>query len=452
MKKKISSSTVYLFSYFIGLAILGSLVLKLPVFYISKNAVPYIDCLFTAVSALCVTGLSSVDMSVYTNSGFLVIMLLIEAGGLGLITFFMFFMVLPSRKISLINRKFVKDYFISDVDVNPKRIIANIIIYTLAIQLLGSVLLSIFLSRTGEEHAVFYGLFISVSAFCNAGFAPYSNNLCNFTDNFPVCFVVACLIVTGGLGFTVMTDITSVIKNRINKKNRLHLSLHSHIVLYVTLFLILVPAIIFFILEYNNAFKDMTLWQKIGASFFQSVTTRTAGFEIVPQAKYSSASSLLTEILMIIGGSPGSMAGGVKTTTFFLTICYAFRRDDDINELSIFKRDISNDTIGKATSIVIKAILFLFTTVIVLFIAENAHLSENIFSVWSLVFEAISAFGTVGLSCGVTGSLSVIGKLVIIFIMLGGRTGVIALAISIHSGASELKRFTDYPEESVLVG
>ena len=119
---------------------------------------------------------------------------------------------------------------------------------------------------------------------------------------------------------------------------------------------------------------------------------------------------------------------------------------------SIFKRDISNDTIGKATSIVIKAILFLFTTVIVLFIAENAHLSENIFSVWSLVFEAISAFGTVGLSCGVTGSLSVIGKLVIIFIMLGGRTGVIALAISIHSGASELKRFTDYPEESVLVG
>lgn len=453
MKKKLSSANLKLFSYFGGLAILGSIVLQIPHLYKSHTPVPYLDGLFTAVSALCVTGLSTVDMSVYTNIGFIVILLIIEAGGLGLISFFTLFLALPARRLSLVSRRIVKDYFISDVESNPSKIIRQVIIYTLTIQTIGAFFLFIFLRKNNEANALFYAIFLSVSAFCNAGFAPYSDSLARFSSCSSICITISFLIIFGGLGFTVLQDLLKTTTTRFKKSERLfHLSLHSKIVLLVSGILIILPAVFFLFAEWSYAFKNLSLPNKILNALFQSITTRTAGFETIPQKMFSPASTFITDILMLVGGSPGSMAGGLKTTTIFLALCAAFRTEDDYGNLSIFKRDISDSNTSKATGIIVKAFLFLALILISLFFTEKESLSSGLFSISDLVFETASALGTVGLSKGITSLLSPFGKIFIIITMFAGRTGIISLSLNFTTSSQTLKRFTDYPSENILVG
>ena len=450
-KFRIKSATENLFIYFLFLALTGTILFRFPAFYSDGMPIPLIDSIFTTVSAMCVTGLSTVDMSVFSNSGFLLILLLIEAGGLGLVSFFTIYLALDAKKISLLNRNIIKDYFTEEQQIETKQIIREIISFTLFIQFLGALFLSLLLKFHGEENYIFYGIFISVSAFCNAGFSPYSESLSSFTNSPLFLLTVSLIIILGGLGFSVMSNIFFTLKKQ-NGKKRTILSLHSKIVLFTTFILIAGGTVFFFIFEYNGAYKDLSFSSALLNAFFQAVTLRTAGFETVSQNSFSAHSTVLSDIFMLIGGSPGSMAGGIKTTTFFLLLTLAYKSIHDKNSPSIFHRDISESSTSKATSIFIKAICFLSVMIILLLISEQKSIKNGIFSESSLIFEAFSAFATVGLSKGITGLLSNSGKIIIIFLMFAGRTGITFIALNNFSRKNNIKSLTDYPEEDVLLG
>lgn len=450
-KFRIKSATENLFIYFLFLALTGTILFRFPAFYSDGMPIPLIDSIFTTVSAMCVTGLSTVDMSVFSNSGFLLILLLIEAGGLGLVSFFTIYLALDAKKISLLNRNIIKDYFTEEQQIETKQIIREIIFFTLFIQFLGALILSLLLKFHGEENYIFYGIFISVSAFCNAGFSPYSESLSSFTNSPVFLLTVSLIIILGGLGFSVMSNIFFTLKKQ-NGKKRTILSLHSKIVLFTTFILIAGGTAFFFIFEYNGAYKDLSFSSALLNAFFQSVTLRTAGFETVSQNSFSAHSTVLSDIFMLIGGSPGSMAGGIKTTTFFLLLTLAYKSIHDKNSPSIFHRDISESSTSKATSIFIKAICFLSVMIILLLISEQKSIKNGIFSESSLIFEAFSAFATVGLSKGITGLLSNSGKIIIIFLMFAGRTGITFIALNNFSRKNNIKSLSDYPEEDVLLG
>lgn len=450
-KFRIKSATENLFIYFLFLALTGTILFRFPAFYSDGMPIPLIDSIFTTVSAMCVTGLSTVDMSVFSNSGFLLILLLIEAGGLGLVSFFTIYLALDAKKISLLNRNIIKDYFTEEQQIETKQIIREIISFTLFIQFLGALFLSLLLKFHGEKNYIFYGIFISVSAFCNAGFSPYSESLSSFTNSPVFLLTVSLIIILGGLGFSVMSNIFFTLKKQ-NGKKRTILSLHSKIVLFTTFILIAGGTAFFFIFEYNGAYKDLSFSSALLNAFFQAVTLRTAGFETVSQNSFSAHSTVLSDIFMLIGGSPGSMAGGIKTTTFFLLLTLAYKSIHDKNSPSIFHRDISESSTAKATSIFIKAICFLSVMIILLLISEQKSIKNGIFSESSLIFEAFSAFATVGLSKGITGLLSNSGKIIIIFLMFAGRTGITFIALNNFSRKNNIKSLTDYPEEDVLLG
>ena len=450
-KFRIKSATENLFIYFLLLALTGTILFRFPVFYSDGMPIPFIDSIFTTVSAMCVTGLSTVDMSVFSNSGFLLILLLIEAGGLGLVSFFTIYLALDAKKISLLNRNIIKDYFTDEQQLETKQILRQIIFFTLFIQFLGAVILAVLLKFHGEANYIFYGIFISVSAFCNAGFSPYSESLSSFTNSPLFLLTVSLIIILGGLGFSVMSNILFTLKKR-NGQKRTILSLHSKIVLFTTFILLLAGTVIFFIFERNGAFKDLSFSSALLNAFFQSVTLRTAGFETVSQNSFSAHSTVLSDIFMLIGGSPGSMAGGIKTTTFFLLLTLAYKSIHDKNSPSIFHRDISEESTSKATSVFIKAICFLSVMIILLLVSEQNSIKNGIFSESSLIFEGFSAFATVGLSKGITGLLSNSGKIIVIILMFAGRTGITFIALNNFSRKNTVKSLTDYPEEDVLLG
>ena len=451
MRRRIHTANTLLFLYFTLLVLAGSLLFCIPQMYVSGKPVPYIDCLFTTASAICVTGLSTVDMGIYSAAGLVLLLVLIEAGGLGLVTFFTIYLAFPSRRISLVNRNIIRDYFIDEAGVDVRQIIIRILLVTCVIQTAGAAMLSVLLHMAGEQHSIFYGIFLSVSAFCNAGFAPYSDSFHRFYSNYAICIVTCFLIIAGGLGFTVINDIATSVHRRLYGKKKKVFSLHTHIVLFMTVLLICCGTVIFFAAEYAHAFKNMTFPQKICNAFFQSVTLRTAGFDTVPQSSFSAVSTIISVLMIMTGGSPGSMAGGLKTTTVFLVCCYAFKDQEDKGDLSVFRRDIPSSLLEKAVAVLVKGVCIFFISVLLLAVSEHASLAAGVYTLSDLVYESVSAFGTVGLSKGVTPLLTVYGKIVIILTMFAGRTGIIALALNSASGSSQ-KELTDYPHGDVLVG
>lgn len=447
---KVKSSAYNLFIYFIFMAVIGSFLLSLPFCY-NGEKIPFIDAIFVTVSAICVTGLSTVDMSVFSNAGFMILLLLIEAGGLGLVSFFTIYLTFTSKKLSLVNRNIIKDYFTQEQQFEAKQIVKQIILFTLCIQILGSIFLSIFLYFNGEKKFIFYGIFLSISAFCNAGFSPYSDSLSRFSQNPAIILTLSFIIILGGLGFNVMSNVYYSL-NKSKRRKKQILTLHSKIVLTMTSVLIVLGTVLFYVFERKLAFKDMNFSSAFLNAFFESVTLRTAGFETVSQNSFSSHSSFVAKIFMIIGGSPGSMAGGIKTTTVFLMLLLAYKSANDKNFPSVFKRDISLESIDKATSIFIKAICFLCIMIGLLLWSQKDLILNGVFSSESLVFEAFSAFGTVGLSKGITGLLSSSGKILIMILMFAGRTGITFIAINSFGKEGEIKSLTDYPKEDVLLG
>ncbi len=440
------SGTTRLVIFFIILCIAGAFLLQIPLVYKAGKVAPFIDALFTSVSAVCVTGLSTLDMNVYTNFGFLIIMLLIEFGGLGIITFLSVLISIPSKKISLVNRRVVRQFSIVDVESNPRKIVSDIIRYTLGIQFVGFLLLVPLLKSHGIENYLFDSLFLAISAFCNAGFAPYSDSLIRFDNAMLINLVIISLIIFGGIGFIVLSNIHQV---RIGIKKRL--SAHTKIVFLATGSLILIGFVFFYLAESNNAFSHYPWYKKMSAALFQSVTPRTCGFETIPQRDFSNSSNLLTMLLMFIGGSPASIAGGIKTTTFFVVLWYVFRGDDKTGTVPFFNRTISAETVNKATMVMIKSFIVIFIAVFFLCYTEKTRLLAHEIEVFDVVFEAVSAFGTVGLSQGITGELSFSGKIVLIVTMFVGRTALATMMLVLPSIIKKQK-YLRYPEEEVIIG
>jgi trk system potassium uptake protein TrkH len=445
MMKIRRSEKLILFAYFIILIIVGTILLGFPFAWEGNNRLSFIDALFTATSATCVTGLITVDTSQFSLFGKIIILLLIQTGGMGIISFTTMYLALPSKRISFKNRKVIREYYLDSVETDPKDIIKQIIFFTLLIEAAGALLLYIDFKPTVDQHPILFSVFHSISAFCNAGFSLFSKNLEGYTRTPLINITIMILIIMGGLGFVVLRDLAKRIGNR--KKT---LTVHTKIMITCTVTLIVMAAIFFFIIENNHAYKSLNLGEKIMASVFQAITPRTAGFDTVAQNTLSAPSKYITLPLMFIGGGSGSAAGGIKVTTFFIVLIAAMWNPRRRGSLVLFKNEIGSDKVVRAILLFIKALLIVGVCVLLLCITELTLTPAANKDFFKIVFESFSAFGTVGLSLGITSSLSFLGKIVIICTMFAGRVGLISMAMP--QPQEQAEHLIEYPKGEVLLG
>ncbi len=450
-KRKITLSTtqVILFSFFLTI-MLGSVLLSLPISSATGVSVPYIDALFTATTSTCVTGLVTVStVSTWSIFGQVVILILIQIGGLGIITIMSGIMILINKKMGIGDRLLIQDSLNLNTMSGLVKFIKNVLVGTLIIECVGALLyMFVFIPEYGAKGA-WISIFTSVSAFCNAGIDILAeNSLCNFATNPLVNGVTCGLIILGGLGYIVWWDLLRVIKTRTRKNRRVfrHLTLHSKIVITFTLGLILVGAIFVFIFEYSNplTLANKSLFDKIQMSIFQSVTTRTAGFATMPQENLTNATVLVSLLLMLIGGSPVGTAGGIKTVTIAVLFCSAWSTIRNKNNATMFGRSISEVSIKKAIAVFIMFVSICAISTFLLIVAVNAPAID-------LIYESVSATATVGLSRNITSTLNAFGKIVIIFSMYFGRVGPISLAVALSS-RNESQNVVLEPNEEISIG
>jgi trk system potassium uptake protein TrkH len=452
MKKgnfSLSTTQVILLSFLVTILI-GSVLLALPVSSQSGVPVPYIDALFTATTSTCVTGLVTVTtFSSWSVFGQVVILLLIQVGGLGIITIMSGFMIMFNKKMGIGDKLLIQDAFNLNTMSGLAEFVKKILFGTLIIECAGALLyLPVFVPQFGAR-GIWISVFNSVSAFCNAGIDIIgSNSLCDYATNPLVNLVTSLLIILGGIGYIVWWDVLRVIKSR-NSKNRhifKHLTLNSKIAIAASLSLIFGGGILFFIFEFNNPLTigDLSLFDKIQVSLFQSVTTRTAGFASVPQENLTGASAIVSLILMFIGGSPVGTAGGVKTVTAVVLFCSAFATIQNKNTASVFRRTVSTGSIRKAVAVVAMFFVILLSSTVLLASVTDA-------AVIDILYETVSATATVGLSRNLTASLSLFGKIIIIITMYFGRVGPISLAIALGSG-NEAQNIVSNPIEDIIIG
>ena len=448
-KFKLSTTQIILLSFLVTILI-GSGLLALPISSASGEAVPYLDALFTATTSTCVTGLVTIPtVSTWSVFGQIVILLLIQIGGLGIITIMSGLMLLLNRKMGIDDRLLIQDAFNLNTMSGLAKFIKNVLIGTLIIEGVGAVLYMIVFVPDFGARGIWISVFNSVSAFCNAGIDIIAeNSLCNYATNPLINIVTSALIILGGLGYIVWWDVIRVVKSRSPKNRKIfrHLSLHSKIAITATAVLILVGAILIFIFEYDNPLTigKMSLFDKIQISLFQSVTTRTAGFATIPQENLTNASATVSIVLMLIGGSPVGTAGGMKTVTIAVLICSAFATIRNKNSVTLFGRRISEESIKKAVSVVVMFLTICAISTILLMATSNA-------SPLDAVFETVSASATVGLSRNLTATLNTFGKLIIIVTMYFGRVGPISLAIALGS-KNESQNVITEPTEDISIG
>ncbi|MHA0856706.1 TrkH family potassium uptake protein [Paenibacillus sp. CMAA1364] len=446
MKKKLSwfrlSPPQNLVLGFASIIMLGALLLTLPIANTTGESLGFIDALFTATSATCVTGLVVQDTGVFFSTfGQVVIIVLIQIGGLGFMTMATMFTLALKRKISLRDRLLLQEAMNQSAMEGIVRLIRKVLLFSFTIEGVAAIILTIrwsFDMPFGK--ALYFGIFHAISMFNNAGFDLFGHfhSLTDSVNDPVVNIVVMFLIVSGGIGFVVLSDIVDFRRTR-------RLTLHSKVVLSMTTFLIIFGAIIIFIFEFKNSRTLASLdWSgKILSSFFQSVTTRTAGANTLPIGEMRQASQFFMVILMFIGASPGSTGGGIKTTTFTIimgAVIAMLRGRDDI---VMFRYRLAQDRIYKALTITFLSLLLVITVVMVLSTTEDSNFLP-------ILFETTSAFGTVGLSMGLTPELSPVGKIMITFTMFAGRLGLITLAYAL--GPKKEKELYRHPEGKIIIG
>ncbi len=443
-------NTTRLLSLSFALAIfIGAILLSLPISNVGEK-VPFIEHLFTAVSATCVTGLLSVNVAnQYSFFGHIIIILLMQIGGLGLMTFFILFLSMAKKHLFIAEKKLVQDSLSKANLDNIPQFIFSIIKYTFIFEGLGFIILCFrFIPDFGFFKGIFNALFLAVSSFCNAGIDNFSlNSLEVYQTDIIVNFVVCTLIIIGGLGFTVWFELLSIFKTKKSfKQISHHFTLNTKLVLKISAILIGLGAFVFLVLENDAAIKHLNFVDKIIVSLFNSVTLRTAGFSNLPIGSLRNSTLLMMCILMFIGGSPGGTAGGIKTTTLGVLLLSLKSIYNNRNYINYSKKEINQAIVNKAFIVFIVYMVLVIVSVFVLLITDEAH------SFIALLFETISAIGTVGLSTGITASLSVVGKIVIMLMMYIGRVGPITIILSTLSKASIKKEMIRYTQEDVLIG
>ncbi|WKC73667.1 TrkH family potassium uptake protein [Borreliella yangtzensis] len=434
------SDRFLLFSYFVLMMFIGSLLLMLPIAWQGEGKLAYIDALFTAVSAVSITGLVTVEVESFSTFGFILIMLLVQLGGLGFISITTFYLLIPKKKMNLTDARIIKQYSLSNIEYNPIRILKSILFITFSIEMIGLILILICFKLRGVNISFLEALFTTVSAFCNAGFSMHSESIYAWRDVPEAIVVVSILIICGGLGFMVYRDVNNTIKNK--KK----LSLHAKIVFSLSFVLIIIGSILFFFTEMHKLKCGYSIGTLIFNSIFYSISTRTAGFNYLDNSLISGRTQIVSLPFMFIGGAPGSTAGGIKITTFFLIIL-AVVKNQNGNGYIIGSYKVSIDSIRFALLFFARAIFILSFSFFMLLFFEGG--SGN-WKVIDLGYEVFSAFGTVGLSVGVTQDLSFWGKVIIIFTMFAGRIGLFSMAVFV----SRKVRFEEFtrPRQDILVG
>lgn len=449
MKKGIRfslSTTQWILLSFFIVILIGSLLLFLPISVKEGQSVTYLDALFTATSATCVTGLVTVPtVTTWSIFGQIVILILIQIGGLGVVTILSGMMMLLHRRIGLGNRLLIQDAMNLNTLSGLLRFIKKVLLGTLLVEGVGALLYMIVLIPDFGVKGIWLSVFNSVSAFCNAGIDIIAENSLEQYVHQPLINLVTCgLIILGGLGYVVWWDVIRVIGTK--KMGLKHLTLHSKIVISFTAALILLGTSAILILEYNNpnTIGTFSFGEKLMASFFQSVTTRTAGFATLPQQNLTPSSSLVSILLMFIGGSPVGTAGGVKTVTIAVLCATAYATVKNKNDVSMFGRNLSKQAVGKAIAVSSISFVIVFTSTVLLSVVTDA-------SVLDIIYETVSATATVGLSRSLTAVLNETGKVIIIATMYLGRIGPISLFIALNSKKDRLNLVKN-PTEEISVG
>ncbi len=437
---------------FAVLIFIGAGLLKLP-FSIRSGQISLIDALFTATSAVCVTGLTVVDTGTYfTIFGQCVILALIQVGGLGVMTVSVMLFQAIGRNISFRQRMIMQNLFTHSFRMDIRIIIRTILTFTFIAESIGILLLTLHWSQEYPlSRALYMAIFHSISAFCNAGFSLFPDSMVRYHDNLLLNLSLIGLIILGGIGFPVVYDF--YLKSKKRKTSRIKLAVQTKVVLVTTFILILAGAASFWILEQTNTLHRQEPFVALIISLFQSITCRTAGFNTVDIASLNDATLLMMTVLMFIGGSPGSCAGGVKTTTLAILATFAWNSIRNRNRINLFKKSIPPNTVNRSLLLVlISAILIGSILFLLLARSSVAHPAlygrENRLLVY--LFETVSAFGTVGLSMGVTPSMPFWGESWIILLMYIGRVGVLTFAYTVVGGG--LKNGVEYAEESLMVG
>ena len=435
---------------FSTLIFIGTLLLMLPA-AVTGRRLGLIDALFTATSASCVTGLSVVDTgSTFTTFGQAVIVGLIQVGGLGIMTLSTLFIMLAGKRPSLTGNEFINDTFSHSGIDNISSMVRRIILVTLAIELGGAAVMFFrFYPVYPLTTAIWYAVFHSISAFCNAGFSTFSDSFTGFQGDVVVNTMISLLIILGGIGFIVMFDCFHVL--RLKNRRWTRLSLHAKIVLFGSAALLLLGTALFFFMEMENTLKGMPPIKQVMVSFFHAVSARTAGFNTVSIGALANETLFFLMLLMFIGAAPGSCGGGIKVTTALTLILHGTSRFRGNDHARLFNRTIPERCIGKAIGVVLLSMLVIFMATMLLLATELGDVShiETRGKFLEILFEAVSAFGTVGLSTGLTGTLSGAGKLIVSMVMFMGRLGPLVIALGIQR--QKIRR-VQYAEENIMIG
>lgn len=441
-KNKIKLNGVQILALgFIAVIIIGSVILSLPISSRSGESTNFLDAIFTSTSAVCVTGLITLNTSTHWSTfGQTVIMTLIEIGGLGFMSFAVLISLILGKKITLRERLIMQEAMNTYSIQGLVKMVKYVLVFTVSVQFFGALLLSTqFVPEYGISRGLFYSVFHSISAFCNAGFDLFGTSLVTYSSNNVVILVISALIIIGGLGFTVLLELYDF-------KGIKKLSIHAKLVIITTLVLIFGGTILMLLFEFNNAesIGNMSINDKLLNSFFASVTPRTAGFNSVDTSGMTLASKILTIILMLIGGSPGSTAGGLKTVTcgiLVLTIISVIKGREDTE---VFGRRFTKEIVYKAFTIVFIGIsLVIGVTMILSYTETGANFVD-------LIYESSSALGTVGLTLGLTPNLTPIGKILIMLMMYLGRVGPLTVMLALTR--KRKKSGYKYPEGKILIG
>ena len=446
MKKKFSLTTTQIIMLsFLAVIFLGSLLLSLPISSADGEAVPYLDALFTATTATCVTGLVTLSTaSAWSIFGQAVILVLIQVGGLGVVTIMSALMILLQKRMGIGDRLLLQDAFNLNSLSGIVRFVKRVILGTALVEGIGALLyMTVFVPEFGPR-GIWIAVFTSISAFCNAGMDIIADNsLCSYATN-PIINLVTCaLIVLGGIGYIVWWDVMGLRKGSAGMRR---LSLHSKIAISTTLLLIFGGGLLILLFEYHNprTIAELSLFDKLQVSLFQSVTTRTAGFATVPQQDLTNASSLLCLLLMFIGGSPVGTAGGIKTVTIAVLVASALSSIRNRQEVTLFQRNISKQAVSKAVAVTTMSFVILYTSTLLLSAVSPGDPLD-------ILFETVSATATVGLSRDLTPYLNAYGKIIIIGTMYLGRVGPISLALALNSGKKQ-QNIIKNPTEEISVG
>ncbi len=434
------SNVQFIVLMFLMIIFIGSVLLWLPFTHQEGQTLPYIDALFVATSAVCVTGLTPINISEVLNPiGHTVMMLLIELGGLGFMSVALILALMFKKRVSFQSRLLIKDTLNLDQLGGSVKLLKFVVRLSLSIQLIGALLLSTqFIPEYGLKKGIFFSIFHSISAFCNAGFDLFGDSLMSFQGNEFVLVVIALLILSGGFGFIVWYDL-------IHYRSQKRLSLHTKIALVVSLCLVAGGTLIFLITDAN---RGSSVGNQLANSFFLSVTPRTAGFASLDYATMSYAGILLTIVLMFIGGTSGSTAGGIKTTTLGVLLIQLISLLRGREDAEGFGRKIPMQTVMKAFMFVFFSTAICFVSALVLSMTESIPYQSGIEYV---LFEVVSAFATVGLTMGLTPDLTVFGKLLIMSLMFVGRVGLYTVVFALLRKNAKKQKF-NYVSENVLVG